>query len=136
METFALITGIVFIVFGILQIILFFKIWGMTNDVKRISEYVKPKPPKDNCFSDLMATAKKDIYIGDVEKAKRNLLGYKFDLLKENKYANINALGINDKLIKQIDELLATIDKDPSTESTSEKNVIQEIKNDIPPHNK
>ncbi|MBE5033207.1 DUF308 domain-containing protein [Gallalistipes aquisgranensis] len=136
METFALITGIVFIVFGILQIILFFKIWGMTNDVKRISEYVKPKLPKDNCFSDLMATAKKDIYIGDVEKAKRNLLGYKFDLLKENKYANINALGINDKLIKQIDELLATIDKDPSTESTSEKNVIQEIKNDIPPHNK
>lgn len=29
-------TGIVMIAFGILQIILFFKVWGMTNNVKRI----------------------------------------------------------------------------------------------------
>ena len=29
-------TGIVIIAFGILQIILFFKVWGMTNNVKRI----------------------------------------------------------------------------------------------------
>lgn len=29
-------TGIVMIVFGILQIILFFKIWGTTNDVSKI----------------------------------------------------------------------------------------------------
>ena len=33
METFM---AIVFLVFGILQIILFFKIWGMTNNVKKI----------------------------------------------------------------------------------------------------
>lgn len=108
----------------------------MTNDVKRISEYVTPKNPTDNCISDLMAAAKKDIYIGDTEKAKRSLLGYKFDLIKESKYANINALGINNKLIKEIDELLATIDKGPNAESIPEKNVIKEIKNDIPPHNK
>ena len=35
METFM---TIVFLVFGILQIILFFKIWGMTNNVKKIKE--------------------------------------------------------------------------------------------------
>lgn len=35
MET---LVSIVIIVFGILQIILFFKIWGMTNDVKAIKE--------------------------------------------------------------------------------------------------
>ena len=35
METFM---AIVFLVFGILQIILFFKIWGMTNNVKKIKE--------------------------------------------------------------------------------------------------
>ncbi|WP_294590896.1 hypothetical protein [uncultured Bacteroides sp.] len=29
-------TGIVIIAFGILQIILFFKIWGMTNDVRQL----------------------------------------------------------------------------------------------------
>lgn len=28
--------SIIFIVFGILQIILFFKMWGMTNDVKEL----------------------------------------------------------------------------------------------------
>ena len=31
-----LFVSIVIIVFGILQIILFFKLWGMTNDVKKI----------------------------------------------------------------------------------------------------
>lgn len=112
METFALITGIVFIVFGILQIILFFKIWGMTNDVKRISECVTPKNPKDNCISDLMATAKKDIYIGDTEKAKRSLLGYKFDILAQKEQPYMAKITI-----KQIDELLATIDKGPDSES-------------------
>lgn len=29
-------TGLVMIVFGILQIILFFKLWGMTNDIRDI----------------------------------------------------------------------------------------------------
>lgn len=33
MET---IIAIIFVIFGILQIILFFKIWGMTNDVKAL----------------------------------------------------------------------------------------------------
>lgn len=37
METITIILGIVMLVFGILQIILFFKVWGMTNNVKRIS---------------------------------------------------------------------------------------------------
>jgi hypothetical protein len=35
------IVGIVVIIFGILQIILFFKIWGMTNDVARIVTILK-----------------------------------------------------------------------------------------------
>jgi len=30
--------SVILIVFGILQIILFFKVWGMTNDVKKIKE--------------------------------------------------------------------------------------------------
>lgn len=36
MESMLTLTGIIMIVFGILQIILFFKIWGMTNDVNAI----------------------------------------------------------------------------------------------------
>lgn len=36
MEDIITFTGVVMIVFGILQIILFFKIWGMTNNVSKI----------------------------------------------------------------------------------------------------
>lgn len=36
MEGMFIFVGIIIIVFGILQIILFFKAWGMTNDVKKI----------------------------------------------------------------------------------------------------
>lgn len=35
------ILSIVMIVFGILQIILFFKIWGMTNDISRIRRVIE-----------------------------------------------------------------------------------------------
>lgn len=34
------IIGIVMLVFGILQIVLFFKLWGMTNDVRRLTDHV------------------------------------------------------------------------------------------------
>lgn len=40
---FTLIYGVI-VVFGILQIILFFKLWGMTNDVRRISEKIGAQP--------------------------------------------------------------------------------------------
>ena len=33
--------SIIIIVFGILQIILFFKIWGMTNDVREIKNMLE-----------------------------------------------------------------------------------------------
>lgn len=45
-------TGIVMIAFGILQIILFFKVWGMTNDVKKIWKKIDNKDfLSDACVS-------------------------------------------------------------------------------------
>lgn len=38
-ETITFILAVVVLVFGILQIILFFKLWGMTNDVKRLTDF-------------------------------------------------------------------------------------------------
>ena len=38
--------SIVCLIFGILQIILFFKIWAMTNDVRAIKEYLTAVFPK------------------------------------------------------------------------------------------
>lgn len=40
MEELMQFTGIVMIAFGILQIILFFKVWGMTNNVKGINNKI------------------------------------------------------------------------------------------------
>lgn len=42
-DTFLLIFAFVLFVFGILQIILFFKLWGMTNDVWRIRVLLENK---------------------------------------------------------------------------------------------
>lgn len=41
METTSTLLAIILLVFGILQIILFFKLWGMTNDVNRILQILK-----------------------------------------------------------------------------------------------
>ena len=39
---------IILLVFGVLQIILFFKVWGMTNDIKEIrSKYLKDEDEKE-----------------------------------------------------------------------------------------
>lgn len=52
MET---ILTLVIFVFGVLQIILFFKIWGMTNDVKTITYYLKLMQNKQrNTMTDML----------------------------------------------------------------------------------
>lgn len=43
METIDPILGIILIVFGILNLILFFKLWGMTNDVRELKNHFIPK---------------------------------------------------------------------------------------------
>lgn len=38
---------IILLIFGVLQIILFFKVWGMTNDIKEIrNKYLKDEDEK------------------------------------------------------------------------------------------
>lgn len=55
--------GIIIIAFGILQIILFFKMWGMTNDVKQIKKAL-PNTPSN------LSPAQMEFIIGNTEKAK------------------------------------------------------------------
>ena len=41
--------GIVFLIFAVLQIILFFKVWGMTNNVKKLKQkFVETEKPNTN----------------------------------------------------------------------------------------
>lgn len=52
--------AIIFIVFGVLQIILFFKLWGMTDDIKEIkNKYLKDtsrKPETNTNFIEPSST--------------------------------------------------------------------------------
>ncbi len=56
-------TGIVIIAFGILQIILFFKVWGMTNNVKRIWKKINNK--------DFLSNACISYIKGDLEETEK-----------------------------------------------------------------
>lgn len=47
MEAFSVIFSIILLVFGILQIILFFKMWGMCNDVAEMKERFKAICPTE-----------------------------------------------------------------------------------------
>ena len=44
------IIGIVMLIFGILQIVLFFKLWGMTNDVRRLTEHFLKSDENENIY--------------------------------------------------------------------------------------
>lgn len=48
-----IISDIVFVIFAILQIILFFKIWGMTNDIREIkNKYLHPEDLDNNIIEE------------------------------------------------------------------------------------
>ena len=72
METIYIILGLIMLVFGILQIILFFKLWKMTNDVHAIKEN---KPVDKNTPEDTFWELRKYILLNNVEKAE-DCVGY------------------------------------------------------------
>ena len=65
MEGITLFVSIVIIVFGILQIILFFKLWGMTNDVKKIRKAISPNKSEDSININETSVTPSDIEIID-----------------------------------------------------------------------
>ncbi len=66
--------SVILIIFGILQIILFFKLWEMTNDVRRISEKIGAQPI--DTFVKLEQSIRKLLLEGKKDQA--------IDLLKSN----------------------------------------------------
>lgn len=65
MEGITLFVSIVIIVFGILQIILFFKLWGMANDVKKIRKAISPNKSEDSININETSVTPSDIEIID-----------------------------------------------------------------------
>ena len=116
--------AIVFLVFGILQIILFFKVWGMTNDVKKIKNelcgddfpaedlFEKPDSVKYAFYANIRKIDKL-IYLGEKETAKHMLLSMKYDLEKccsnADKFYAKKIQPLSEPLFKKIEELLAKL---------------------------
>lgn len=65
MEGILMFVSVVGIVFGVLQIILFFKMWGMTNDVNKIKNKVQA-----NGYPYDVHPAKIEFALGNTEKAQ------------------------------------------------------------------
>lgn len=62
MEGITLIVAVIIIVFGILQIILFFKLWGMTNNIRKIADKLNSKISRND-------QAQIELLKGDKDKA-------------------------------------------------------------------
>lgn len=95
MEDLLFYTSIVVIIFGILEIILFFKVWGMTNDVKKLKNTVL----KD--ISPGISPAHIELIIGNKEKVKE--MAYKEFILDVHElYMNVS----KNKLISEEEDYI------------------------------
>lgn len=123
METFM---TIVFLVFGILQIILFFKIWGMTNNVKKIKNKLFEDDfffPVEKLFENtsLVKSAfavnvqkiNKLIYLEEKLAARHILLLMRYNLERYcntcEKYIEKEVQELSVPFFKEIDEMLAKL---------------------------
>lgn len=81
MENIYLFITVLFIVFGILQIILFFKLWGMTNDVRAMKEKMYEKSKVQRVIENGKAFHIDDTVI-EIESGRQMTIKE----IKENKY--------------------------------------------------
>ena len=83
METTLNIVSIIIIIFGILQIILFFKVWRMTNDVNEIKSKLYESKDEDKEYDLLLISGKYD--------AAYQILIYKMSKELHDAYQSFNA---------------------------------------------
>ena len=93
--------SIVVIIFGILQIILFFKLWGMTNNISEIKEILKSHSVKEKQIQTSSEANKKNDIDRDIEiedlvvelKSERQLKVV--DITEDGKFQCITPGGIS-----------------------------------------
>ena len=66
--------GVLMVAWGILEIILFFKIWGMTNDIRALKNDHFKQTTNDVPASQLINDIRKNLLLGDIDKVKKALL--------------------------------------------------------------
>lgn len=82
--------GLIMLIFGILNIILFFKIWGMTNDINAL----KKDHFKEQVLTadDMAKRIRKQIVLGNKEEVKRILLQNFVDDIEQYKVKSYNTI--------------------------------------------
>ena len=107
-----LITSIIIIVFAVLQIILFFKVWGMTNDVKDLKNKLESKKGNASNWSKDFALK---MTINQKEQAKeilyKEILSSKAfaELIRSNTAAEAYKLNMIEKINNEYDTYLRAI---------------------------
>jgi hypothetical protein len=66
--------GFLMIAWGILEIILFFKIWGMTNDIRALKNDHFNQTTNEIPSGQLVNDIRKKLLLGDIDKVKKALL--------------------------------------------------------------
>ena len=84
--------GILMIAWGVLEIILFFKIWGMTNDIRALKNDHFKQTNTEVTTSQLINDIKKNLLLGDIDKVKKGLLMKFADDVKHS-YRSLPVLG-------------------------------------------
>ena len=72
MEGFMFIVYLIMVVWGILNIILFFKIWGMTNDVRELKEKIVEDNSNINIQNDDVIQSNKSENVNDTNSSLSN----------------------------------------------------------------
>ncbi len=85
-EVFLMTVFVVMLICGILEIVLFFKIWGMTNNIKAIKEKSFNEGLSSNNIDVTISKLRHYIFLQDIETAKKILLD-KFISEIENEYS-------------------------------------------------
>lgn len=105
MESMLTFISVLFIIFGVLQIVLFFKVWSMTNDVNRMKKHLLKEHADDDILkaivSDNKELAKKlmiDSFVYELIEFSKNhyYKGYDtIDNLKEAHRLRFQKIGEN-----------------------------------------
>lgn len=100
MEEISVIISLVTLVFGVMQIILFFKIWHMTDDVQAIKKKMMPAEPTE--------LQKKMFLLKEIEKKSPNIANILFEAIYEEmsySYKNKYQEGKYEKIVEKYKEL-------------------------------
>jgi len=87
MENFTVFMTVITIAAAALQIILFFKVWAMTNDVRLLRE----KHAASATSAEFYFEMRKLLALGEKEKAKEKLLNWFFKTIKNLNYENVES---------------------------------------------